>query len=155
MNGKSVAGVLLAIALLLSILPGAGCSPKLTVTFAELTSNPAKYQGRIVIVEGYIFFGFEISALAGGLVPASQPGNLRPSQPLIWVKSSLSTAIQSKLQRQQNTPSGYDEYYGYVRLEGRFEYGGPYGHLDAYQYQLTYTEVQVLPWKQMRSPAAT
>lgn len=127
-------------------MPMAACGSEPSPGFAELIADPARYNGRDIAVEGFYFSGFEIAALAGSLAPASRPGNVMPVQPLIWIKTTVSVDPESRLCLQQNTPSGYDEHYGKVRLEGRFEYGGTYGHMNAYSYQLVVTRAEVLPW---------
>ena len=134
-----------ALALALLLLP-LGCHSAPQVSFDALVSNPATYDGKTVTVDGYYFSGFEINALAGSLVPASQPGNLKPQGTLIWVTPSVGTDVQSQLYSQQNTPSGYTEYYGKLRLKGVFGAKGGYGQLGSYQYQLSIVSADVLSW---------
>jgi hypothetical protein len=102
---------------LCAALPLSACVSGSSPSFAELVANPARYNGCDIVVEGYYFSGFEIVALAGELAPASRPGNVTPVQPRIWIKTSVSIDPESRLYLQQNTPSGYDEHYGRVRLK--------------------------------------
>jgi hypothetical protein len=39
-----------------------------------------------------------------------------------------------------------DERYGNIIVEGKYHYGGEYGHLGAYRYQITPSHIQLLPW---------
>jgi hypothetical protein len=117
-----------------------------SVTFNDLISQPASFNNRYVTVDAYYFSGFEISALAAGLVPSAfNPSNVIPAQPLIWVTGDLGQSVYQNLKQQTNTPSGYTEYYGHVRITGVFQYGGHYGHLDAYNYLITVTAAAILP----------
>ena len=138
----------------LSVKMSPSVSPTLTptaapinVTFSQLTVQPQSYTGRFVTLEAFYFSGFEISALAMELVPSSfYPGNVTPQQPLIWVTGSLGQAVYDNLYKQSVTPSGYPESFGKIQVTGQFQYGGKYGHLDSYAYQLTVTSADLLPW---------
>lgn len=153
---KRILAVLLVFGLIAATwLPAQACSINPSVSFADVIANPSNYNNKSITIEGYYFSGFEITALSGALLPASQPGNVVPQQPLIWISPGLSTDIASQLYQQQNTPSGYTEYYGKVTLEGYFDYGGSYGHLNAYSYQLELTRAKVLPWSPPESLTAT
>lgn len=124
----------------------------ITVTFDQLIAQPETYNGTFVTLEGFYFSGFEISALASELAPAPyNPENVTPKQPLIWITGNLGQDVYDNLSQQTNTPSGYPEHFGKVQITGQFQYGGKYGHLDAYNYQLTVISAKLLPW----SPAST
>jgi hypothetical protein len=124
-----------------------GCQPTIVLSVTDLTSQPAKYNGREINVEGFYFSGFEISALAGELVSAGyRPDNLIPQAPLIWLTGDLGPDVYNHLSQQANTPSGYTERYGKVRVTGIFQYGSKYGHLDAYSYLLAVSSGTLLPW---------
>jgi len=47
--------------------------------------------------------------------------------------------VYNNLFVQNDTPSGYPERYGRVQVTALFEYGGGYGQMNAYSYQLTVT----------------
>lgn len=49
---------------------------------------------------------------------------------------------------------GPEERYGEIRLEGKFEYGGKFGHLGAYGSQIAPSKVELLPWSPPAAPAA-
>jgi hypothetical protein len=121
-------------------------TPVPSVTFNELISQPASFNNRYMTLDAYYFSGFEISALASSLVPSTvNPQNVTPAQPLIWVTGDLGQSVYQNLKQQTNTPSGYTEYYGHVRITGLFQYGDHYGHLDAYNYLITVNTAAILP----------
>jgi hypothetical protein len=125
----------------------AACQPAKVLSVTGLISQPDKYNGKEITVEGYYFSGFEISALAGELAAANyKPGNLVPQAPLIWLTGDLGPGVYNQLYQQADTPSGYDERYGMVRVTGIFQYGGKYGHMNAYPYLLTVSTGTLLPW---------
>lgn len=138
------------IALVFSLLSlsfsGCGSSEK-TITFSQLISQAEKYNGNTVTFEAFYFSGFEISALSGSLGPSNDGiWRIIPSQPLIWVKGGISQEFHNKLSKQTTTPSGYAERFGKLKVTGTFETGGQYGHLDAYEYQIDITSVELLEW---------
>jgi hypothetical protein len=142
-NGKIVF-LMAALALVLALLMG-GCGEKsdATLSFKDLTAHAGDYNGKTVTVRAYFFGGFEITALTAALQTAT--GDLTrtvPTNPMIWMMSKV--AFQDQLSKQTETPSGYPEYFGEVIVTGQFETGGQYGHMNAYQYQLTATSVKVL-----------
>lgn len=117
------------------------------VTFLDLTNQPDRYNGRVVMVEGFWFDGFEIVTLAERLEPAGfAPGNVQPAGAKIWIKGGLSAEVSSHLYLQPNNPTGYPAHYGKVDITGTFQYGAKYGHLDSYQYQLIVLESKTRPW---------
>jgi hypothetical protein len=139
---------LLVCATVLAVMAmGVGCSQQGTLSVAELTSAPERYNGKEVTVEGFYFSGFEITALSGELVPSTyEPGNVAPKPPLIWVEGNMGEDVYEQLYVQTNTPSGYPEHYGKVKIAGIFQYGGKYGHLDAYDYKITASRGELLEW---------
>ncbi len=131
------------------ITPLAGCASgqAAIVAFTDLISNPERYNGQDITIEGYWFDGFEIVVLAERLEPSGfAAGHLQPGGAKIWIKGGLSEEVSSQLYLQSNNPTGYPAHYGKVELTGKLEYGGQYGHMNAYQYQLTVTESRLLPW---------
>ena len=132
---------------LLSLTLGWGCGGGVSqTTFSQLISQPASFNNRTITVDAYYFSGFEISALTSALVPSTfNPPNVTPVQPIIWITGNLGDAVYQSLKKQSNTPSGYTEYYGHVRITGTFQYGGKYGHLDAYGFLITVTNATILP----------
>ncbi len=143
---KLLAAVLLIT--LIALVPGCGTgSAEETLTFSELITGADNYNGKTITVEGFYFSGFEITALAGSLGHAQyDPDRIVPQQPLIW--TMLERGIQAELDTQTDTPSGYPEYFGKVRVTGTFETGETYGHMNAYNYRLTVSKTEVLGWTQ-------
>jgi hypothetical protein len=137
------------------ITPLAGCASgqPVKVAFSDLISNPERYDGKEIIIEGYWFDGFEIVVLAERLEPSSfAEGNLQPGGVKIWIKGGLSEEVSSQLYLQPNNSTGYPAHYGKVELTGKLEYGEQYGHMNAYQYQMTVTESRLLPWAPPQLP---
>jgi len=130
------------------ILPGAsGCQSNQSITFSDLVSRADRYNGKTVTFEAFYFSGFEISALSESVGPAdSGPWRIVPRGTLIWVKGGIPRELIDRLYGQTDTPSGYPERVGRLKVTGMFETGGRYGHLDAYEYQITITEAEVLEW---------
>ncbi len=124
------------------------CAGKQEVNFSQLVSRPDQYNGQVVTVECFYFDAFEMMALCGSLGPSTiMPGNLAPQGELVWLEGGLPKAIHDKLYTQTvNLSSGYPEHYGKIRITGRFQSGGQFGHLGGYKYQLTIAEVSLLDW---------
>ena len=116
------------------------------ITFSQLTADPEKYNGQTVTIEGFWFDGFEIEVLAERLISSDfAPGNLQPDGLKIWVKNGLPEGVNQQLYLQANNPTGYPAHYGKVELTGILEYGGQYGQMNAYQYQLTVQSAKLMP----------
>jgi hypothetical protein len=117
------------------------------ITFSQLTADPEKYNSQTVTLEGFWFDGFEIEVLAERLISSDfAPGNLQPDGLKIWVKNGLPEGISQQLYLQANNPTGYPAHYGKVELTGTLEYGGQYGQMNSYQYQLTVRSANLIPW---------
>jgi hypothetical protein len=146
-NTKYILTAILVLSLLsLAIIAGCNNSPQ-TLTFTQLIAGADRYNGQTVTLEAFYFSGFEISALAGALGPASSgPWRIVPSGPLIWVASGISQDLQNRLSGQSDAASGYTERFGKLKVSGKFETGGRYGQLDAYYYQIAITSVDLLEW---------
>jgi hypothetical protein len=153
---KYVLPLLIACSLISVILAGCGGGNG-SVNFSQLISQAAKYNGQTVTLEAFYFSGFEIAAISGSLEPSTfGAGRIQPAGSLVWVKGGLSQDVYNQLQIQTDTPSGYAEHFGKLRVTGKFETGGKYGHLDAYQYQITITSAELLEWTPPpASPAST
>jgi hypothetical protein len=131
------------------IMPFASCDSNqpAKVAFSDLISNAERYDGKNIIIEGYWFDGFEIVVLAERLEPSNfASGNVQPGGVKIWIKGGLSEEVSSQLILQPDNPTGYPAHYGKVELTGKLEYGGEYGHMNAYEYRLTIAESRLLPW---------
>ena len=117
------------------------------VTFSQLNADPVKYNSQTITIEGFWFDGFEIEVLAERLISSDfAPGNFQPDGLKIWVKNGLPEGISQQLYLQANNPTGYPAHYGKVELTGILEYGGQYGQMNSYQYQLTVLSANLIPW---------
>lgn len=63
---------------------------------------------------------------------------------MAWIDSGVPVEIYSRLYQQQMM--GPTERYGKVRVTGKFEYGGKYGHLGGFTYQIVPSQMELLPW---------
>ena len=117
------------------------------ITFSQLTADPAKYNGQTVTIDGFWFDGFEIEVLAERLIPSSYAqGNLQPDGTKIWAYGGIPTEISRQLYLQPDNSTGYQAHYGKVELTGTLEFGGGYGQMNSYQYQLTVQSAKLLTW---------
>jgi hypothetical protein len=139
--------IFLVLSSLIMACVGCASGQPAKVSFPDLISNPERYDGKNIRIEGYWFDGFEIVVLAERLEPSDfSPGNVQPGGARIWIKGGLSEEVSSQLYLQPDNPTGYPAHYGKVELTGKLEYGEQYGHMNAYQYQMTVTESRLLPW---------
>jgi len=114
-------------------------------TLEQLFTNPDKYNGRQVVVEGFYFHGFETIVLSERLEYSGYAeGHLVTKGKMLWVEGGIPKGIYDKLNQQQMM--GPAERYGKVKITGKFEYGGQFGHLGAYGSQIVPSEVELLPW---------
>ncbi len=123
------------------------------LTFDQLFANPDKYNGKTIAIEGFYFHGFEIIVLGEKLEYSGYaPGHLVPKGRMVWIEGGIPKEVYDQLYQQ--TMMGPEERYGKIRLEGKFEYGGKFGHLGAYGSQIAPSKVELLPWSPPAAPAA-
>jgi hypothetical protein len=140
----------LVIAISLIALLASGCtngdSAKGTsVTFEQLLSNPSQYNGKEITLEGFVFLGFETMVLSEELRRSGYAeGHLIPGERMLWIEGGIPTDIHDGLHEQRMM--GPSERYGKVVAQGIFQYGGQYGHLGAYKYQISTSQIQLLSW---------
>ena len=133
------------IALLVSGCASGGSAKGASVTFEQLLSNPNQYNGKEITIEGFVFFGFETMVLSEELKHSGYAeGHMIPSETMIWIEGGIPTDIHDQLYEQHMM--GPSERYGKVLTKGIFQYGEQYGHLGAYDYQITPSEIQLLDW---------
>ena len=58
---------------------------------------------------------------------------------MLWIEGGIPTEIYDSLSQQEMM--GPTERYGQIRIKGKFESGGEYGHLGQYDYQIISSEV--------------
>ena len=108
-------------------------------------SNPEKYNGDVVTVSGYYFHGWETVLLCEGLKYSGlAEGHIGPDGEIMWVEGGLPLEVYENLYVQSDM--GPEERYGKIRVIGKFETGGQYGHMGAHRSQITPQEVELLPW---------
>lgn len=115
------------------------------VTFDQLFSNPNRYNGKEITIEGFVFFGFETMVLSDELTDSGYAeGHLIPGERMLWFEGGLPTKTYDQLYKQDMM--GPSERYGKVLATGLFQYGGQYGHLGAFKYQISPLEIELIPW---------
>jgi hypothetical protein len=132
------------------MIPITGCagenqSNSNEVIFEQLISHPEKYNSKNITLEAFYFHGFEIIVLSDTLKYSGYAeGHLIPDGELIWIEGGIPLEVYNQLTQQQMM--GPDERYGKVRVKGKFEYGGSYGHVGGYRFQIIPSVVELLPW---------
>jgi hypothetical protein len=133
--------VWMAISLVLSVSV-LGCVGQ-DVTFNEVLSNPEKYNEKYITLEGFYFHGWEVNVFSEALKPSGYAeGHLVPEGQMIWIEGGIPKEVFDGLYKQSQT--GYNERYGKLRISGKFQYGGKYGHVGGYSYQITPAHVELL-----------
>jgi hypothetical protein len=122
-----------------------------TVTFSRLMDKPESFNGQEITIEGFYFHAFESSIFTAALQPSKDtPEYLVPVEPFIWVEGGLPIDVFDKL-TVENRPNSPPSRYGKVRITGKFQYGGRYGHVGGFSYQITISttdpKVELLPWE--------
>jgi hypothetical protein len=114
-------------------------------SFEQWLSDPNQYNGQEITIDGYYFRGFEIIVLSEKLNYSGQAeGHLIPTGRMLWIEGDIPQEIFDSLYQQEMM--GPTENYGQIRIKGNFEYGGEYGHLGQYDYQIIPSEVWLLSW---------
>jgi len=140
-----IIGIILGVSLTLGCLGPEQIPDKQPITFEELFSAPEKYHEQTIVIDGFIFLGFETMVLSEELIHSGYAeGHLIPSARMLWFEGGVPTEIYSRLHEQNMM--GVGENYGKLRVEGVFSYGGEYGHLGMYHYQITPSEIELLTW---------
>jgi hypothetical protein len=115
------------------------------VTFEQLLSDPEEYSGKDIVIKGYYFQGWETIVLCEELVySGNAPGHLIPNGNMLWIENGVPREIYDSAYQQQMM--GPLERYAKVRIKGKFEYGGKYGHLGGFDSQTIPSEVVLVPW---------
>ncbi len=129
--------------ILLSVTTVCNSSGVRETTFDQLFANPASYNDKEIVLEGYYFSGFEIQVIAEGLKSSGYAeGHLIPEGKMLWVNGGIPIDIYNQLTQQ--AMMGPVERFGKVRITGKFEYGGHYGHLVSYDSQITPDKVELI-----------
>ena len=140
--------LVIAISLIALLVTGCidwGSTNVASVTFEQLLADPNHFNGKEITIEGFVFLGFEIMVLSEELNPSGYAeGHLIPDERMLWIEGGIPADIRDELYEQRMM--GPSERYGKVLVRGVFQYGGQYGHLGAYQYQISPSEIQLLSW---------
>ena len=111
------------------------------VTFEKLLSNPSQYNRQEIAVQGYIYLGFETMVLSEKLKGSGYAeGHLIPNGSIFWIEGGIPTEIYDELYEQDMM--GISERYGKVLVTGIFQYGGQYGHMGMYEYQISLLRIE-------------
>jgi hypothetical protein len=110
-----------------------------------LTSDPVRFGGEEVTVEGFYFQGFEVQVITGRLEYSGYAeGHLAPKGEMVWVEGGIPNEVNEALYIQDMM--GPEERYGKVKITGEFEYKGQYGHLGAYDSRIVPSSVKLVKW---------
>lgn len=104
--------------------------PTTDVGFSELVTNPTTYAGKEVCTRGVYLSSFEVEALGEGT--SERDGALYLTEPTIWLNSADIEA-DSACTEVGVPPARFCQ----AQVCGRFDYGGQYGHLGGWQFQLS------------------
>lgn len=106
------------------------CGQRVNVRFDDLVSNPQDYQGQYVCTEGIRATGFEID----GLGPGTQRHGtaIYLTEPVVWLEGATVESTRECFTSETSPPFEFCR----ATVCGHFEYGGSYGHLGRYTYQL-------------------
>ena len=116
------------------------------VTFDELFSRPDEYSGSEVVLTGFYFHGWETIVFSEKLEYTGRAeGHIWPQGQMCWIQDDLIPRdIYDQLDQQELIrPLERD---GKLRIKGKFEYGGRYGHLGGFTAQIVPSEVELLSW---------
>ena len=120
--------------------------PTAAVAFEELFSDPGQYSGSEILLDGFYFHGWETTVLSERMEYTGRAaGHLWPRGRMVWIENNLiMTEVYDQLYQQEMI--GPLERYGKLRIRGRFEHGGRYGHVGGFTAQIVPSEVELLPW---------
>jgi hypothetical protein len=121
--------VLIVMGLLLTPLIN-GCVRSIKVGIDDLTSDPRSYQKKEVCTEGIYASGFEVNALAASTYREGDAVYL--TEPAIWIEGAQIRSRSDCFESATTPPIEFCK----VTVCGFFEFGGQYGHLGGYEYQL-------------------
>jgi hypothetical protein len=124
---------------------GYGMDPS-SVPFSELVSEPERYNGRTISVEGIYVNGWGWTLLTE-YVAYIGTGNTRELKPVgdsIWFEGQIPQEIQGRLY--QITAAGETAYYGKLKVSGVFETGGSYSPANQFKHRITAKKVELLDW---------
>jgi hypothetical protein len=107
-----------------------GCVRGMEVDIDDLLSSPQSYQGEEICTEAVYASGFEINALGASTYQRGDAVYL--TEPVIWLERAEIRSSTDCFSSATTPPVEFCK----ARVCGFFEYGGNYGHVGAYEYQL-------------------
>lgn len=122
-------GVFVVIGLGLTLLI-TSCVQSIEVDIDDLLSNPRSYQKKEVCTEGIYASGFEVNAL--GAATYREGNAVYLTEPAIWIEGAQIRSRSDCFESATTPPIEFCK----VTVCGFLEYGGKYGHVGAYEYQL-------------------
>jgi len=112
------------------------------VTLDQLFMSPDQYHGKKVVTEGFFFHGWEVIVLCESLEYSGYAEeHLVPAGRVIWVEGEIPQDVYDGLNEQQML--GPVERFGFVRVIGKFEFGGQYGHNGGYDSQIIPIKIEL------------
>ena len=116
------------------------------VTFQQLKSNHEKYEGKLIAVTGYIFWGWEWCFLSEDFqfVETVEKGYYKNKGEKIDIRGGIEEDIKNKLYLQR--PLGAGDYFGKLKLIGVFGYGPVPMRGYGYYIEIVPNGVEVPPW---------
>lgn len=104
-------------------------------------ARPKLYAGKNVTIEGFYFQTFETNVFCDALqVQSGTTDYLIPKEPFVWAEGGLPKAIFDRLYT-ETRPNFATAYYGKLRITARFDYGGKYGQLGGFRYQIVISAI--------------
>jgi hypothetical protein len=115
------------------------------VTFDELFTRLDYFNGRVILISGFFFQGWELTVLCENLTYSEfAEDHLIPEGRMIWIEGEIPQNIYDTLHTQ--IMMGPEERFGKLLIKGSFTHGGQYGHLGSFKSQIVLSEVELLKW---------
>jgi len=113
------------------------------VTVSQLVSQADRYNGKVVTLDAFYFYAvMESNALVDSVgLEFSDDTKVIPVGAQIRVKGNISQELQNQLYTQESPSPTNTEYFGKLRITGKFEIDDIDG-----EYQIDVTKAEVLEW---------
>jgi hypothetical protein len=113
------------------------------VTVSQLVSQADRYNGKVVTLDAFYFYAvMQIDALADSVrLDTSDEGKVIAVGAQIRVKGDISQELQNQMYTQESPSPTNTEYFGKLRITGKFEIDDIDG-----EYQIDVTKAEVLEW---------
>jgi len=114
------------------------------VTFEQLMSNPERYNGKNIILDGYVFIGWEWCSLNESFeYVVSDVKYVRSKGERVQIKECrIEDEIRNRLY-QQHVGVNPPDLFGKIRIKGKFEY---FKERVEHKAEITPLEVEILMW---------